>query len=126
MWIDTHVTPPLKPSPKLNTVLDKYILSTYFLISRYNDKISFYRDVPSILHNLKETNIPVAAASRTHTPHLARLALNLLKVPPTGQPADTFFDHLVIYSGIPRRDQFDSREQDQTFRRLKETDRHWA
>lgn len=24
LWIDTHVTPPLKSSPKLNTVLDRY------------------------------------------------------------------------------------------------------
>ena len=110
LWIDTHITPPLKPSPKLNIVLDRYTPSIRWLTFRHNDKISFYQDVPSILHNLKETKIPVAAASRTHTPHLARKALNLLKVPPTGKPADTFFDHLVIYPGIPSWDEFNSRE----------------
>lgn len=56
--------------------------------------------MPSILHNLRESKILVAAASRTETPDLARKALKLLKLPPTGQSADTFFDHLIIYPGI--------------------------
>ena len=66
---------------------------------RYNDAISLYPDVPSILHSLRESKVQVAAASRTVTPGLARKALKLLKVPPTGHAAETFFDQLVIYPG---------------------------
>ena len=68
--------------------------------TRYNDQISLYPDVPSILHSLRESRVQVAAASRTHTPDLARKALKLLKVPPTGHAAETFFDRLVIYPGM--------------------------
>jgi magnesium-dependent phosphatase 1 len=62
--------------------------------------IAFYPDVPSILHNLQESKILVGAASRTDTPDLARKALKLLKVPPSGNTADSFFDHIVICPGI--------------------------
>ena len=67
--------------------------------NRHGDAISFYDDVPSILHHLRDSNITVAAASRTHTPDLARTALRLLRVPPTAQAAHNFFNHLIIYPG---------------------------
>ena len=35
---------------------------------RYNHKIAFYRDVPEILHRLREAGVTIAVASRTHTP----------------------------------------------------------
>jgi magnesium-dependent phosphatase 1 len=120
LWIDTHVTPPLKPSPKLNTVLDRLYIFLSFNI-RYNDSISFYPDVPSILHSLRESQVTVAAASRTQTPGLARKALKLLKVPPTEAPAETFFDHLVIYPGS-LWGFADGREQVETFSRVGEKD----
>lgn len=60
----------------------------------------------------------MAAASRTHTPDLARKALKLLKVPPTGAPAETFFDHLVIYPGNLSQKCVDHREQVTTFSRV--------
>ncbi|PIL34631.1 hypothetical protein GSI_03410 [Ganoderma sinense ZZ0214-1] len=74
----------------------------------HNHKIAFYRDVPEILHRLREAGVTVAVASRTHTPDLARQALGLLLVPPAAghkakgeapTPAVRFFDHLQIYPG---------------------------
>lgn len=120
-WVDTHVTPPLKPSPTEpgSAALD-------FL----GDTFRFYNDVPSILYTLKEKGIIVAAASRTHAPDLGRKMLNLLlvptpkrasKVPTEAEEAESteqikaeadkvgqengktksieYFDHLAIYPG---------------------------
>lgn len=94
LWIDTHVTGPLRRNRNdLNEVLDKH-----------NDKISFYRDVPEILHRLRTAGIVIAACSRTEAPRLAWQALGLLLVPP--KPGDDevilavdFFDQLEIYPG---------------------------
>ena len=38
--------------------------------TRHNQKIAFYRDVPEILHRLKEGDVTIAACSRTHAPDL--------------------------------------------------------
>ncbi|KAF9032409.1 magnesium-dependent phosphatase-1 [Panaeolus papilionaceus] len=107
LWIDTHVTGPLRrKGDALNEVVDKY-----------NQPISFYKDVPGILHgirarsNLKledgpDTTVIIAACSRTHAPNLANQCLRLLLVPPSAehgvheaQPAIEFFDELEIYPG---------------------------
>ncbi|PFH47537.1 hypothetical protein AMATHDRAFT_82162 [Amanita thiersii Skay4041] len=95
LWIDTHVTGPLhrhKDNP-LNQVLD-----------RYNSPISFYHDVPDILHRLIPADITIAVCSRTSAPHLANQALNLLLIPPKSKgerpkAAIKFFDQLEIYTG---------------------------
>jgi len=70
-----------------------------YLMARRKGKISFYPDVPSILQQLRQLNILVGVASRTDTPDLARKALGLLKLPPNGETAHSFFDHLEIYPG---------------------------
>ncbi|KAH9940030.1 magnesium-dependent phosphatase-1 [Epithele typhae] len=96
LWIDTHVNPPItRVGDTVNELRDKY-----------DKKISFYRDVPEILHRLKEAGVVIAACSRTHTPDLARRALRLLLVPPAAghkheapTPAIEFFDQLEIYPG---------------------------
>ncbi|PPR04303.1 hypothetical protein CVT24_013376 [Panaeolus cyanescens] len=107
LWIDTHVTGPLRrKGDALNEVVDKY-----------NQPISFYKDVPGILHgirarsNLKleggpDTSVIIAACSRTHAPNLANQCLRLLLVPPSSEsgeeevkPAIEFFDELEIYPG---------------------------
>ncbi|KAI0312109.1 magnesium-dependent phosphatase-1 [Amylostereum chailletii] len=96
LWIDTHVTSPLKRDGEaLNEVVD-----------RYGEKISFYREVPHILHRLREAGVVVAACSRTSAPRLAREALSLLLVPPKAgerhgkaTPAIRFFDQMEIYPG---------------------------
>ncbi|KAE9390944.1 magnesium-dependent phosphatase-1 [Gymnopus androsaceus JB14] len=95
LWIDTHVTGPLhRNKVTINEVLDKH-----------NDSISFYPDVPQILHRLRTAQATIAAASRTSAPKLARSALTLLLVPPKqGSNEDpmkaiNFFDQLEIYPG---------------------------
>ncbi|EIN06516.1 magnesium-dependent phosphatase-1 [Punctularia strigosozonata HHB-11173 SS5] len=96
LWVDTHVTPPLKRNGNaLNEVKDKY-----------GETIAFYRDVPSILHRLRDAGVTIAAASRTSAPRVARQALDLLLVPPKpgdkdGAPtrAIQFFDEMEIYPG---------------------------
>ncbi|OCH91976.1 magnesium-dependent phosphatase-1 [Obba rivulosa] len=96
LWIDTHVTPPLKRDGNtLNCVFDKY-----------GQKIAFYRDVPEILHRLRAAGVIIAACSRTSAPSLARQALSLLLVPPPAgdkhgspTPAIKFFDQQEIYPG---------------------------
>ncbi|KAI0804798.1 magnesium-dependent phosphatase-1 [Irpex lacteus] len=94
LWIDTHVTPPLK-RVGVNSVWDKH-----------GEQIEFYRDVPEILHRLREAGVIIAACSRTSAPKLARQALSLLLVPPQvgdkespPKPAIEFFDQLEIYPG---------------------------
>ncbi|KAJ3536486.1 hypothetical protein NMY22_g6022 [Coprinellus aureogranulatus] len=109
LWIDTHVDGPLhRKGNRVNEVLD-----------RNNQPISFYKDVPGILHKIRGYRLPgedggeegkvvIAACSRTHAPEPARQCLGLLLVPP---PADvdseaveptravTFFDEMEIYPG---------------------------
>lgn len=70
-WIDTHVTPPLKPNTSHTSATD-----------RMGDPYTFYPDVPSILAALPRAGIRLAVASRTHTPELARDLLRMLHVPP--------------------------------------------
>lgn len=108
LWIDTHVTGPLRRDKEnVNEVLD-----------RYNEKISFYKDVPAILHRLRRVGnlnivdrggaVTIVACSRTHAPTLARKCLSLLLVAPESKigdaiggtrPATEFFDELEIYPG---------------------------
>lgn len=92
-WIDTHVTPPLKRSPDGLTVKD-----------RYGESYGFYNDTAGILSSIKQKDIVLGAASRTHTPELAREALTMLKIPGTtsgsgGRHAFSLFDHLEIFPG---------------------------
>uniref|UniRef100_A0A8H7XMC4 Magnesium-dependent phosphatase-1 n=1 Tax=Psilocybe cubensis TaxID=181762 RepID=A0A8H7XMC4_PSICU len=107
LWIDTHVTGPLRrKGTAINQVLDKY-----------GETISFYDDVPHILHDLRSRSFPthgdkvdrhvvIAACSRTHAPDLANQCLRLLLVPPCPKdsspdlkPAIEFFDEMEIYPG---------------------------
>ncbi|KAF8968456.1 magnesium-dependent phosphatase-1 [Flammula alnicola] len=109
LWIDTHVTGPLKRhEDTVNQVLDTY-----------GEPISFYKDVPHILHNIRsrslqmeasaeqeDRKVVIAACSRTHAPDLAHQCLRLLLVPsshehssPMPKPAIEFFDELEIYPG---------------------------
>ncbi|THH13126.1 hypothetical protein EW146_g7066 [Bondarzewia mesenterica] len=112
------ITPFKREGNELNMVLD-----------RYDQRISFYHEVPQILHRLQSAGVIVAACSRTSAPELcvaaplsffplhtnfivcagvdsARRALSLLLVPPRagdkhapGRPAIQFFDQMEIYPG---------------------------
>jgi len=108
LWIDTHVTGPLRRHKNtLNEVLD-----------RHGETISFYDDVPQILHKIQsqslrnkdineDKKVIIAACSRTHAPDLAHQCLRLLLVPhnedvnaqATPKSAIEFFDELEIYPG---------------------------
>lgn len=63
-----------------------YSLTTH----RTGDTYALYRDVPTILHAAHVSSIPLALASRTYTPDLARSILRLLHVhapqPPSAGP----------------------------------------
>ncbi|KAM0274267.1 hypothetical protein ACHAQH_008026 [Verticillium albo-atrum] len=78
-WIDTHVSPPLKPDSSHTTATD-----------RHGDTYTFYPDVPAILAALPRAGVRTAVASRTHAPELARDLLRMLHVSPVppGEEAD--------------------------------------
>lgn len=70
-WCDTHVRPPFKVHPKRNpiTVLDKR-----------NFELSLYKDVIRVLNELKDNNVLIFSASRTHTPKVAVKLLKLFEI----------------------------------------------
>lgn len=78
-WVDTHVTPPIKPVPSAT--------HTTAVADRTGDTFKFYCDVPSILHALSlQPSVRIAVASRTSAPDLGREMLKLLYVgAPGGQ-----------------------------------------
>ncbi|KAF7344552.1 Magnesium-dependent phosphatase-1 [Mycena sanguinolenta] len=90
LWIDTHVTGPLRQAGD-------------GVVDAYGVPVEFYSDVPGILRRLRDQGVFIAACSRTHAPDMARQALKLLRVagnddePP--QPAIELFDNLQIYPG---------------------------
>ena len=61
--------------------------------------MSFYKDVPSILMDLRSKDVMVGIASRTSAPDLARKALNALLI--DNNKAMTYFDSkaIEIYPG---------------------------
>ena len=90
-WVDTHVTPPLKPSTKNESVKD-----------RFGEDFAFYKDVPAILHTLRQRGIKVGAASRTSAPHIGKEMLRLLHISDAEgkqRKSIDYFDHLEIYPG---------------------------
>ncbi|KAI5464942.1 acid phosphatase-domain-containing protein [Mariannaea sp. PMI_226] len=75
-WVDTHVTPPLKPNAAHSSAAD-----------RYGEDFSFYVDVPEILYALPRAGMKVAVASRTSAPSLAKDLLKMLHIPVPHQAA---------------------------------------
>ncbi|SPC65377.1 related to magnesium-dependent acid phosphatase [Ustilago sp. UG-2017b] len=66
LWVDTHVDSPLRRrGHDINKVYD-----------RNGQPLQFFPHVPCILFWLKRRGIPIAAASRTSAPSVARQALN--------------------------------------------------
>jgi len=79
LWIDTHVGSSLKrDGDTLNEVHDEF-----------GDKVTFFHDVPQVLHQLRSAGVVVAACSRTSATALARQALSLLLVPPDAEDANS-------------------------------------
>ncbi|OAA38794.1 magnesium-dependent phosphatase-1 family protein [Metarhizium rileyi] len=100
-WVDTHVTPPLKPNATRSLATD-----------RHGEEYSFYSDVPQILQLLPKAApgaIKLGVASRTHAPNLARDLLKMLHLPPAQEgdksrrALDVFDAGLEIYPGSKLR-----------------------
>ncbi|KAI9725862.1 MAG: hypothetical protein M1828_002491 [Chrysothrix sp. TS-e1954] len=93
-WVDTHVTPPLKASPKTSGLKVK---------DRAGDSWGFYSEVPAVLIALRSRGCKIAAASRTCASYLAEDMLKLLKVKDASgsgsKPAISYFDSLQMYPG---------------------------
>lgn len=97
-WVDTHVTPPVKPRDNNSRCVD-----------RWGESFAFYPAVSSIVHACKTRSIPLGIASRTHAPDLARDMLKALHIIPTfsdNPAADTrsvraldYFDYVQIFPG---------------------------
>jgi hypothetical protein len=66
--------------------------------SSAGENFAFYSNVPQILRDTRARNIPVAAASRTEAPDLARDMLKLLLVDGKQRAID-YFDYMQIYPG---------------------------
>ena len=93
-WVDTHVSAPIKPRDNNSRCTDRYSSLSPFAFSlllstpltrhhSWNESFAFYPAVSSIIYACKSKNIPLALASRTHTPDLARDMLKALHIIPT-------------------------------------------
>jgi magnesium-dependent phosphatase 1 len=90
-WVNTHVSPPLKPSPNHDSTKD-----------RFGETFAFYNEVASILPALRERGIKIGVASRTMAPDLAKEMLRLLQISDgegKKKKAIEYFDYLEIYPG---------------------------
>ncbi|KAF5017919.1 hypothetical protein F66182_10124 [Fusarium sp. NRRL 66182] len=91
-WVDTHVTPPLKPNSSHMSATD-----------RHGEDYGFYSDVPCILQALPRAGCKIGVASRTSAPSLARDLLKMLHVTApegkTKKALDVFDGLLEIYPG---------------------------
>ncbi|CAG8876050.1 unnamed protein product [Penicillium nalgiovense] len=101
-WVDTHVSAPVKARDNNSRAVD-----------RWGESFAFYPAVSSIVYACKHRSIPLALASRTQAPDLARDMLKSLHIIPTfsDNPAANaktiraldYFDFIQIYPGIRHR-----------------------
>lgn len=115
-WLDTHITPPVKPTADHAALTD-----------RFGETFTFYGDVPSILQTLPRLRqlfgsgdaigkdkdrdrdtVKLAVASRTTEPGLARDMLKMLLLPPP--PTSASEEPGAATAGKPRKafDVFDA------------------
>ncbi|OQE08967.1 hypothetical protein PENVUL_c008G06719 [Penicillium vulpinum] len=97
-WVDTHVSAPVKARDNNSRAAD-----------RWGESFAFYPAVSSIVYACKHRSIPLALASRTQAPDLARDMLKSLHIIPTfsDNPAANaktiraldYFDFIQIYPG---------------------------
>ncbi|OQE96671.1 hypothetical protein PENNAL_c0001G01773 [Penicillium nalgiovense] len=71
-WVDTHVSAPVKARDNNSRAVD-----------RWGESFAFYPAVSSIVYACKHRSIPLALASRTQAPDLARDMLKSLHIIPT-------------------------------------------
>ncbi|RKF53292.1 DNA repair protein rhp41 [Erysiphe neolycopersici] len=100
LWIDTHVTPPIRSSSQQDGVKDA-TGQTY----------KFYKDVPYILRAITDCGIKIGIASRTSAPEIGEKMLNLIHITAKNgesKKVNEFFDYKEIYPGrstseLPRK-----------------------
>ncbi len=108
-WVDTHVTPPLKPAsggpglfskqkskptrsslptqPKATEDQKSDDKVNTEMVDRYGEHFTFYPGVPPILYAARQKGIHMSVASRTHAPDMAKEMLRgLYVVPPHPVP----------------------------------------
>ncbi|QLG73240.1 hypothetical protein HG535_0E03240 [Zygotorulaspora mrakii] len=88
-YCDTHITPPFKPVKSSNG-------EVHTLIDARGYEISFYKDVPRIIADLKDHKSRIISASRTWAPEIAKEMLQNFKVSYEGKivPMIELFDDL--------------------------------
>ncbi|ODV61620.1 uncharacterized protein ASCRUDRAFT_7827 [Ascoidea rubescens DSM 1968] len=79
-WCDTHINTPLRS------------ISDSTIVDAYGFELSFYKDVPGIIQELKDNNVKIVAASRTWAPDVAKKILTLLKI--NNELSIKYFDEL--------------------------------
>lgn len=79
-WCDTHICMPLK------------LLGKTEVIDKYGFRLKLFKDVESIITELKSNGVHLVGASRTATPRIAQELLSLLHV--NDVPLIQFFDSL--------------------------------
>lgn len=79
-WCDTHILMPLKAVSKTK------------ITDKYGTLLSFFKDVESIIIELKKNDVIIIGASRTATPRVAQELLSLFHI--GNKPAITYFDSL--------------------------------
>ncbi|SCV04059.1 LAMI_0H13102g1_1 [Lachancea mirantina] len=88
-FCDTHLYPPFRPLTEKNG-------EVHTLIDSHGYEVSFYKDVPKILEDLKNNGTKIVSASRTWAPEIARDLLKGFKVQFNGEivPLISLFDSL--------------------------------
>ncbi|SCW04361.1 LAFE_0H11848g1_1 [Lachancea fermentati] len=88
-FCDTHLNPPFKPVPGSNG-------EVHTLVDAYGYELSFYKDIPRILADLKSHGVKIVSASRTWAPEIARDLLKGFMVQYEGKivPMISLFDSL--------------------------------
>lgn len=78
-WCDVHIELPIK-NVNPETIVDSY-----------GFQLSLYKDVPSIIRELKENGVKIVSASRTPTVHIAKELIKHIKI--DNIPLYKYFDN---------------------------------
>ncbi|CCF56518.1 hypothetical protein KAFR_0B02200 [Kazachstania africana CBS 2517] len=86
-YCDTHLNPPFKPIKNSNNEVHTVVDSSGY-------ELSFYKDIPKIISDLKQNNVKIVSASRTWAPEIAKQLLKVFKVEYEGKivPLGQLFD----------------------------------
>ncbi|CCD23220.1 Mg-dependent acid phosphatase NDAI_0B01860 [Naumovozyma dairenensis CBS 421] len=88
-YCDTNLSPPFKEVYNKNK-------EVHTLVDSCGYKLSFYKDIPKIIIDLKKNGVRIVSASRTWAPEIAKQCLRQFKIEYEGQiiPMIELFDDL--------------------------------